>query len=140
MIRGALMALLLVAPLAWADGPIIGADCTFVWDAPTTNTDGSPITDLKEYRLYLSSTAGGYDWTTPAGPPVPHPTTQLTCAAAGLVSDGQYYAVVTARDEAGNQSGPSNEIAFVRETLSPGAPTTFTIQLTLTGTFTVRPQ
>ena len=28
------------------------------WDAPTTNENGTPLTDLKEYKLYYGQTSG----------------------------------------------------------------------------------
>lgn len=33
----------------------LGQACTLAWDAVTTNTDGSAITDLAGYRLYYKS-------------------------------------------------------------------------------------
>ena len=31
------------------------------WDTPTTNTDGSPLTDLGGYKLYYGAASGIYD-------------------------------------------------------------------------------
>jgi hypothetical protein len=33
---------------------------TLAWDAPTANTDGSPLIDLSGYRLYYGKTSGNY--------------------------------------------------------------------------------
>lgn len=33
--------------------------CTLLWDAPTTNEDGSPLTDLANYRAYYRVNTGG---------------------------------------------------------------------------------
>lgn len=133
----ALLSLLAFASVAHADGPVVGASCTFTWNAVTKNADGTPITDLKEYRLYLSQTPGTY--APPAAVVINAPATQTTCLAAGVTTDGQYYAVVRAVDTAGNQSANSNEVGFVRDTTSPQAPANFTIQLTLQGMITLTP-
>ncbi len=31
---------------------------TLAWDAPTTNTDGTPLTDLAGYKIYYGPTSG----------------------------------------------------------------------------------
>lgn len=33
---------------------------TLTWDAPTTNTDGTPLTDLAGYYVYYSQTSGAF--------------------------------------------------------------------------------
>lgn len=136
MWRILLLLILWLPALAWADGPIVGASCGFTWEAPTTNADGSPLTDLKEYRLCVSTISGSYG--TPSAV-IPAGTTQVSCAQAGISGDGQYYAIVRAYDQALNPSAPSPEVAFVRDTVAPGAPMTFSIVLELQGTVTVAP-
>lgn len=104
-----------------------GATCVFSWDAPTTNTDGSPLTDLAGYRLYSADTAGGqtlgsnWDGETDAS------KTQLE-----LECFEDKYWVATAYDSSNNESGPSNEI-FVNAT-KPAAPGGMTVTITVTVT------
>ncbi|MFN0063822.1 MAG: hypothetical protein ACKVPX_15055 [Myxococcaceae bacterium] len=35
--------------------PVGGANVTLAWDAPTTREDGSPLTDLQGFRLYVDT-------------------------------------------------------------------------------------
>jgi hypothetical protein len=84
---------------------------TLAWEGPTTNADnGTPLTDLASYRIYLSNTAGQYPNTAareiPAG--APGATEQVTI---GNLADGTHYFVVIARDSSGNESVYSNEIS-----------------------------
>jgi hypothetical protein len=117
--------LLLSATLAWAEGPQVSANCLLQWQAPTTNADGTPLTDLAKYRLYLSQSKGLYG--APAADVI-QPTTQIECAKVGAVALGQYYAVTTAMDFAGNESARSNEAPFeIVDKLPPGAPGGLTI-------------
>lgn len=78
------------------------------WIAPTTNVDGSPLTDLKGYKVYWSSQSGIY--------------TDLQSKDVGNVVlvdikkvignlTGTYYFVVTAIDIKGNESAFSNEVS-----------------------------
>ena len=113
-----------MAPWASAVGPVIGANCLFSWNAPIKNADGTPLTDLNGYRLYLAHTSGGY---TEAAADIDHPHTEIDCEDADITTDGQYYAVVTAVDTTGNESPRSAEIAFVRNTTAPAAPILLTI-------------
>jgi len=107
-----LLALLLTLalPLAVeAAGPIRGPQkCELAWTAPTTNTDNTPLTDLKSYNLYISATKGQFTTVfsniTVANPtPGPNTTVVYDCRAVGL-SDGQKWYTVRAVDLAGNLS------------------------------------
>ena len=82
---------------------------TLSWDAPTTYTDGSPLLDLKEYRVYFS--------TSPDGPysagqyySVSAPATSVKVKDVISLGTGTYYFVVTAVDSTGWESIPSNEV------------------------------
>ena len=90
----------------------LAGSVTLSWDAPTTNEDGSPLTDLGGYTLYWATQSGGY--AAPAG--------NLDVGNALTVTvdvpDNTWF-VVTAYDTSGNQSGYSNEVNFQ---LSPGVP------------------
>jgi len=127
-----LFALLLLAFAvpAFAVGPVVGSTCKFEWTEPQTNTDSSALTDLAEYRLYISQAAGSYGSTpakiipAPSADPVAGSVLQTPCPAG--IPQGQNYAVMTAVDLAGNASVVSNEAPFVFDTVAPGSP----VQLT----------
>lgn len=116
------LSLLVVAP-AWA------GHRNFVWTAPTTNADGTPLTDLASYRLYTClalpcSRANGTVLSTVVAPsPSPTPgTTALFPVTHG--TRGQ--AFVTAVDTSGNESTESNVFPF--DLVPPTAIDTLTVQ------------
>ena len=39
---------------------VFAGDATLAWDPPTTNADGSPLTDLAGYKIYYVTTSGNY--------------------------------------------------------------------------------
>lgn len=125
----------LLPPAAWTAGPVRGpAGCTIEWDEPTTNTDSTPLTDLKEYRIWLAVTAGAFTGAptvvVPAPKAAPGPGSVLTWSCAGL-TDGQKWLTVRAVDLAGNESAnaavdpatggsTANGLPFVYDGLKPG--------------------
>lgn len=118
---------LLISQPVWAVGPAVTqGTCVLTWDAPQTNADGSPLTDLAKYRVYVGTAPGVKKGPSPTAEvlapdadPVAGATGSWTCT--GLTS-GQKYAVVTAVDQAGNESAESNEVPFVLDALAPGTP------------------
>lgn len=90
------------------------------WDAVTENTDGSPITDLAGYKIYWGNVSG--DRTNSKDIPLadlsdinnPNYLIDYTTAI-----DGIYFYVVTAFDNAENESGYSNEVLFEIDKTSP---------------------
>ncbi len=77
---------------------VAGGSATLSWTPPTTNTDGSPLTNLAGYRVRWGPAAGNY-------------TSSVTLNNAGLTSyvvgslvPGTYYFVVTALSSAGAES------------------------------------
>jgi hypothetical protein len=76
---------------------------TLSWDPPTTNADGSPLTDLASYRIYYGTTSGNY----------PNVRTVSNPGMATFVVDnlvpGAYVFVITALDTSSNESARSNE-------------------------------
>ena len=72
------------------------------WTAPTTNEDGSSLTDLDGYRLYYGNESGNYLCVIDVG--------SYTSAEIDGLSNDTWYMVVTAYDYFGNESGYSNEI------------------------------
>ena len=96
--------------LATAPGTAGILDAT--WTAPTTNTDGSPLTDLASYRLYYataSSPCPGSSSVQVASPtPSPGPNTTMSFRLTGLTSGALYNVAVSAVDAAGSQSSCSS--------------------------------
>lgn len=81
---------------------------TLAWDAPTTNSDGSPLTDLAGYKVYWSTKSGTYDNTSMKD--VGNVVTVNLNSTTGQLK-GVYFFVVTAYNTAGNESSFSNEIS-----------------------------
>lgn len=74
------------------------------WDAPLTNTDGSPFTNLACYVVYCGTAPGQYDFGVDAGT-----DTQVT--VTGLQSGVTYYFTVEAMNTWNCQSELSAEIS-----------------------------
>ena len=85
------------------------------WVAPTTNADGSPLTDVVSYRVYYSTT----DPPCPTGraiiaaaPKVPLPSDQrLEVRLTGLTVGKLYYVAVTAVNSRGIASTCSSTVS-----------------------------
>lgn len=92
---------------------------TLTWTAPTTNVDGTPITDLGGYKLYWSSVSGVYDGTKVKD--VGNVLTANTLTSVGVLK-GNWCFVITAYDTTGNESDFSNE-ACASFTLKKKPPT-----------------
>jgi len=111
---------ILAMVLMFCGSALAASNVTFEWSA---NSE----TDLAGYRLYQSQTTGVYTYgdgnqvaTILAGTE----TVQITS-----IADGTYFWVLTAYDNDGNESGPSNEVTADLDTLAPGAPATVTITI-----------
>ena len=99
----AVLALLLSASCSWG--------CQLTWTAPTTNVDGSPLTNLESYTLYFQ----------PAGSSTPQVEATVKAPATsatvnGACKRGAY--TVTAVNSYGLESDPSNEVVVTK----PNAP------------------
>lgn len=75
-----------------------------LWEPPTSELDGSPLTDLAGYRVYISQTMP----LTKTASPWVAVDSATTYTFTGL-SPGVYYFAVTAMDLFGNESAFSNE-------------------------------
>lgn len=107
---------------------------------PTENVDGSALTDLAGYRIYLGLASRAYSSTTTLADPT---ATSTGGIAFSLPADGNaytageqlsVYAAMTAYDSAGNESAFSNEVvrtATVIDDVAPGAPIIITITITI---------
>jgi hypothetical protein len=98
--------------------PPYSASVTLTWKAPTTNTDGSSLTDLASYNVYMGATAANL---LPVGK-VTAPTTTFTTSPLTV---GSYTFTVTAVNLSGVESA---QAALVTTTVSkpsttPVAPT-----------------
>ncbi len=81
---------------------VAGGSATLSWTPPTTNTNGTPLTNLAGYRVYWGPSAGNYTSSVTLSNP------GLTSYVVGNLVPGTYYFVVTARNSAGVESSFSN--------------------------------
>ena len=84
-----------------------GRSVELSWRAPTTDTAGSPLTDLAGFRVYLGTTPGVYSRVFEVRDP-----DARTFALEGLAAGRTYHVSVTAYDRAGEESHYSNEGSF----------------------------
>lgn len=97
---------------------LLAIPLAFSWDAPKTNTDGSPLTDLAGYRFY-SGPKGAETFDTD----IPGPTATFKKAYDfNGVKQNCFY--VTAYNSVGIESAPSNELCLGK----PSAPTVITVK------------
>jgi len=114
-----------LAPLVFAANPT-----KFYWTPPTTNVDGSPLTDLAGYKVYCGNASGNYTIIKDTGMLLPTPT-EVEYLISNVIPGGQdktWYCVVTAYDDAGNESGYSNEVSFPLDQVVPVAPGAFGVR------------
>ena len=114
MLLGMLIAFMLLPALVFG-----ASEITFQWDS---NTEF----DLAGYRMYQSAASGVYTYGSGSEAleiPVGTDTGTIT------VSDGTWFWVVTAYDTSGNESGPSNEVTAVLDSVGPNAPTNYIIKV-----------
>jgi hypothetical protein len=81
---------------------VAAGSATLSWTPPTTNTNGSPLTNLAGYRVHWGTTAGSY----PNKVTVNNPG--LTSYVVSNLVPGTYYFVVTALSSTGAESQFSN--------------------------------
>ncbi|UCF19738.1 MAG: fibronectin type III domain-containing protein [Gemmatimonadota bacterium] len=87
------------------DQPPTGS-VTIAWDAPTTNADGTPLSDLAGYRIHF----GEMSPLTPANSAAIDVGNVTTYTITDLEA-GTYYFAVRAIDLNGNASNLSNEVS-----------------------------
>ena len=77
------------------------------WDAPTTNVDGTALTDLASYNVYVGTS--GAPCPGSSYQQIPSPTADpasgevVTSRVTGLTTGATYYVQVTAVDSSGNR-------------------------------------
>ena len=118
MIRFISIVLLVLLTVSFAPAQVQAGEAKLSWQAPTTNEDGTPLTDLAGYKLYYSKTQGNY-----LAPVDVHNVLTHTIT----LGDGTWYFVVTAYDTSGNESAYSNEVSKTIK-VSPAKPTGCTVQ------------
>jgi len=95
---------------AWGVG-----DITLSWNAPTSNEDGSAITDLSGYKLYYGTEPGIYTECIDVG-------SVLNYQINNLGIDRTYYFALTAYDTSGNESRFSHELSRAVQTADTTPP------------------
>jgi hypothetical protein len=76
---------------------------TLAWSAPTTNTDGTPLTDLAGYKVYYGTSSGNYTSSLDIG--------NVATYTVNNLSPGTYFFSVTAYDTSRIESSFSNEVS-----------------------------
>ena len=80
------------------------AQATLTWDPPTTNADGTPLTDLAGYKVYYGTAAGNYSTVIDA-------VNVTSYTVPNLTNNATYYFATTAYDTSANESNFSNEVS-----------------------------
>jgi Abnormal spindle-like microcephaly-assoc'd, ASPM-SPD-2-Hydin len=126
------------------------------WTAPTTNTDGTPLTDLRSYRVYYgispSPCPGGTFVQVASATSSPGPGQTVSVRLTNLMTGVAYTVSVAAVDSSGNQSAcssstsaaaqldfsvtPTGTVNFGSVGLGSSATQTLTVQNTRGGTVT----
>lgn len=90
--------------LSLSPANLFAGEAVITWNAPVSNADGTPLTDLAGFKIYYGTISGIYTDNIDVG--------RVTTSRISNLTDGLiYYFVVTAYDFAGNESGYSNEIS-----------------------------
>jgi len=76
---------------------------TLSWDAPTTNTDGTPLYDLAGYKIYFGTSSRNYPWSIDVG--------NVTTYTLNNLSPGTYFFTVTSSNTSGIESDFSIEVS-----------------------------
>ena len=81
---------------------------TLTWLPPTQNADGSPLSDLSGYNIYVGTSSSSYDYLH-----VRLDNPGLTAYVVGGLEPGTYYFAATAFNASGTESGFSGEVVRV---------------------------
>ena len=89
------------------------------WTAPTTITDGSPLTDLGSYRVYYGATSspchGASSFQVASSTPSPLAGQIVSYRLRGLTTGSRYYVTVSAVDQNGNEGGCPPAVSALAE-------------------------
>jgi hypothetical protein len=78
---------------------------TLSWQPPTENADGSPLTDLSGYNIYVGTVPSNYDYRE-----VRLDNPGLTAYVIDNLEPGTYYFAATAFNASGVESAFSGEV------------------------------
>jgi len=102
------------------------------WTLPTTNSDGTPLTDLALFRIYYSNSGtpcpGPFVFQMASPTATPQANQSATFKLTGLKNGTTYFVAVTAVDFGGNESACSTAVAAAARSsfvVSPGGPMNF---------------
>lgn len=115
----ALLLLMTMTALHLVPTTASAAQAALSWSAPTTYTDGTPLTAIGGYTLHVGTAAGSYSQHIQVGN-----VTQYTVAS--LEDSTKYYFSVSASDTYGVSSKPSNEVSMTTPT-PPPSPALYTL-------------
>ena len=104
---GWLGSLAILFGVVFVAGPAYASQAALSWTAPTTNENGTPLTDLAGYKVYYGTVSGNY---TSSEIDVGNVTSYTV---TGLSENESYYFVVRAYNSTGAESSNSNEAALV---------------------------
>jgi hypothetical protein len=102
---------LILGALILFTGQVTAGVLDATWGLPTTNTDGTPLTDLGSFRVYYGVAPGPcpgptmFQVTSPTSSPSGGQT--MGARLSGLTPGSLYHVAVTAVDTAGNESSCS---------------------------------
>jgi hypothetical protein len=98
---GAIMGTALLSVTGGASAP---GSVTLAWDAPTTNTDGTSLTDLAGFKVYYGISSGNYTAVVNVG-------NVATYTVNSLAPGYTYYFNVTAYNTSNLESNFANEVS-----------------------------
>jgi hypothetical protein len=117
---------LILTALCFLSFQALAGEAILNWTAPTQNTDGTPLTDLAGFKIYLGTTQGG---PYPVSIDVADPTA-TSFTVPNLTEGTTYYFVSTAYNSADpvQESDFSNEATKTIPPLVPMPPSGLTVQ------------
>lgn len=108
-----LILVLICCSLFASNLPVSAGQVVLTWDPTTTNTDGTPLTDLAGFKIYYGTSSGAYGASQDVG------TIPTSYTVANLPENVMYYFAVTAYNATGNESAFSNEVFKVIPDATP---------------------
>src|SRR5437867_4057843 len=132
--RWLLASIVVVAAVLLLASPVLAGVLDVTWNAPTTNADGDPLTNLESYRVYYGTSYSPCPTssflTVPFVTSAPAPDTVVSVTLIGLITEALYFVQVTAVDASGNESACSSLASSVaRPDPADAIPPTVTIIL-----------
>ncbi len=121
-------ALFIMATLLGAAAQADAATINVSWTAPTTNANGTPLTDLAGYRVYIDTGApdcpGGSSHAVASTTDSPGSGQTVSSRITSLTASTTYFIRITAVDDSGNESGCSPQVSGVARSDITVTPTT----------------